>query len=170
MIFNLNKENKHISRRRGIRLIDIEWKEKDFEDLMFKNMDALFPDDELLLIMQSRNYQEEPDLMALDKDGTLYIFELKRWESEDVNLLQVLRYGQKFGQYSYEELNKTYLQGQDILEALNNKFETSLTPKDINQKQKFILVTNGLDYKTRASIEYWQGLNISSWISAILTM
>jgi hypothetical protein len=34
----------------------------------------LFPDDELVLLMQSRSWQEEPDLMAVDKDGNLYIF------------------------------------------------------------------------------------------------
>ena len=51
--------------------------------------------------MQSRRWQEEPDLMAVDKNGYLYIFELKAWESHPSNLLQVLRYAQLYGPSKY---------------------------------------------------------------------
>ena len=47
---------------------------------------------------------EEADLLALDKAGVLYIFELKRWESNQENILQVMRYGQIFGRYTYKHL------------------------------------------------------------------
>lgn len=47
--------------------------------------------------MQPRKWQEKPDLMALDREGNLYIFEIKVWESRNENLLQILRYGQLFG-------------------------------------------------------------------------
>lgn len=173
MIFNLNKGKYQINRRKGVRLSAIGWKEEDFQRLMYNNLDVLLPEDELLLIMQSRNWQEEPDLMAIDKNGDLFIFELKAWESQDANLLQVLRYGQKFGQSSYADLNELYLKffpnSKGLLSALNEKFNSNLEEENINQKQKFILITNGLDYKTRAAIEYWsgQGVNIASWVYKI---
>lgn len=58
--------------------------------------------------MQSRQWQEEPDLMAIDENGDLWIFELKAWESRQSNLLQALRYGQKYGQYDYDDLDEIY--------------------------------------------------------------
>lgn len=170
MIFNLRKDDYQISRRKGIRLANIGWKEEDFQKMMYENLDVLLPEDELLLIMQSRKWQEEPDLMAIDKNGDLFIFELKAWESQNVNLLQVLRYGQIFGQSSYADLNELYSKffpgNQGLLGALNEKFSVDLKENDINKRQKFILITNGLDFKTRAAIQYWseQGINISSWI------
>ena len=170
MIFNLDKKNSQIFRRKSIRLFDVNWKEEDFQKMMYKNLDVLLPEDEILLIMQSRKWQKEPDLMAIDKNGDLYIFELKAWESDDTNLLQVLKYGQIFGQSSYADLNKLFLKffpnTKGLLTTLNEKFDVNLKESDINQKQKFILITNGLDFKTRATIEYWsaQGVKISSWI------
>lgn len=170
MIFDINKDSHEIKRRKGILLSTIGWKEADFQQMMYENLDVLLPEDELLLIMQSRRWQEEPDLMAIDKNGDLYIFELKAWESQDSNLLQVLRYGQIFGQSSYADLNELYLKffpsSNNLLGSLNEKFNTQLEEKDINQKQIFILITNGLDFKTRATIKYWaeQGISISSWI------
>ena len=173
MIFNLNKKQYEINRRKGLKLFDIGWKEEDFQKMMFENLEVLLPEDELLLIMQSRKWQEEPDLMAIDKNGDLYIFELKAWESIDVNLLQVMRYGQIYGQYQYDDLNELFLKffpnEDNLISALNTRFNSNLKQSDINKKQKFILITNGLDFKTRASIEYWdeQGVNISSWVYKI---
>lgn len=173
MIFDVNKDNYEIKRRKGIRLSSIGWKEADFQKMMYENLDILLPEDELLLIMQSRKWQEEPDLMAIDKNGDLYIFELKAWESQESNLLQVLRYGQIFGQSTYADLNELYLKffpsSNSLLNSLNEKFNAQLTEKEINKKQKFILITNGLDFKTRSTIKYWaeQGVSISSWIYKI---
>jgi hypothetical protein len=170
MIFDSNKDSYKIRRRKGIRLSTIGWKEENFQKMMYESLDVLLPEDELLLIMQSRRWQEEPDLVAIDKNGDLYIFELKAWESQESNLLQVLRYGQIFGQSSYADLNELYLKffpsSNSLLSSLNKKLNTELTGKEINQKQKFILITNGLDFKTRATIKYWveQGVCISSWI------
>ena len=62
-------------------------------DILFRSLDRLIGEDELLLPMQSRHWQEEPDLMALDRQGNLYIFEIKVWESRRENILQALRYG-----------------------------------------------------------------------------
>ncbi len=169
MIFNLNQSAYEIKRRKGLRLADLGWKEEGFQKLMYENLEVLLPEDELLLIMQSRKWQEEPDLMAIDGNGDLFIFELKAWESQDSNLLQVMRYGQIFGQYDYRQLNdlflKFYPNKNGLLDELNAKFNTDLTEDQINQTQKFILITNGLDFKTRAAIEYWstQGVNIASW-------
>ena len=138
------------------KLFDIGWKEENFQHLLFKNLEKVLQDEELLLIMQSKKWQEQTDLMALDSNGDLYIFELKAWESQEYNLLQALRYGQICGQYSYEALNELFLkffpESQHLLKSLNGKFGTSVTADQINRKQHFIVLTNGLDFKTRQAI------------------
>jgi len=170
MIFILNKSDHNIRRVQRSRLFDIGWKEENLQRLLFKNLEKVLQDEELLLLMQSRKWQEEPDLMAVDSNGDLYIFELKAWESHEYNLLQALRYGQIYGQYSYESLNDLFLkffpESPGLLKALNNKFGTSLTADRINNKQHFIVITNGLDFKTRQAILYWseKGIEIRSWV------
>ncbi|QMU62874.1 MAG: hypothetical protein GKR88_00370 [Flavobacteriaceae bacterium] len=130
MIFNLNRKQYEINRRKGLKLFDIGWKEEDFQKMIYENLEVLLPEDELLLIMQSRRWQEEPDLMAIDKNGELYIFELKSWESLDVNLLQVMRYGQIYGQYQYDDLNELFLKffpnENSLINALNSRFNSNL--------------------------------------------
>lgn len=172
MLFKLNKNKHDISRAQRNQLIEIGWKEEDFQKLLFGNLEKVLQDEELLLIMQSRKWQEEPDLMAIDSNGDLYIFELKAWESDEYNLLQALRYGQIYGQYTYESLNELFLKfpgNKDLLESLNNKFGTNLTSEKINNKQHFIVITNGLDFKTRQAILYWSqnGIDIKSWVYRI---
>lgn len=61
-----------------------------------------------MAIFTEKARQEEPDILAIDKEGDLYIFELKRWSGKQENLLQVLRYGQLFGKSTYDELNCLY--------------------------------------------------------------
>ena len=170
MIFRLNKRDHSIHRVQRTRLSEIGWKEEDFQKLLFKNLEKVLQDEELLLIMQSQKWQEQPDLMAIDSNGDLYIFELKAWESQEFNLLQALRYGQIYGQYSYESLNDLFLrffpEDQDLLKSLNSKFGTGLTTDEINKKQHFIVITNGLDFRTRRAILYWaqNGIDIRSWV------
>jgi hypothetical protein len=173
MLLRIDQTNKKVSRTDKLTLAQIGWNEKDLQELLYANLDKIFPDDELLLIMQSSPFQEEPDLMALDKEGSLNIFELKAWESKDFNLLQCLRYGQIYGQHNYKLLNEIYHRrisnDNQLIDALREKFNCELAEKDINLKQKFIVITNGVDYRTRQSINYWstQGLNIQSWIYRI---
>ncbi len=170
MLFILNKDKHSANKTTKLTLAQIGWKEEDLQTLLYENLDQIFPDDDLQLIMQSRKWQEEPDLMAIDSEGDLNIFELKAWESQDFNLLQALRYGQIFGQHSYDLLNGLFKKfnpsASDLLQTVNEKFSVSLTEEQINRKQKFIIITNGTDHKTRQSIQYWasQGLNIQSWI------
>jgi hypothetical protein len=173
MIFRLKKEQHGLLRVQRHKLSDIGWREQDFQKLMFENLEKVFQDEELLLIMRSRKWQEEPNLMAVDGSGDLYIFELKAWESQEYNLLQALRYGQIFGQYSYAALNDLFLkffpESKKLLETLNQKFGSRLQEDQINRKQHFVVVTNGLDFKTRQATLYWQqmGVDVRNWIYRI---
>jgi hypothetical protein len=120
--------------------------------------------------MQSRRWQEEPDLMAVDKNGYLYIFELKAWESNPANILQVLRYAQLYGPSKYADLDAWYKKvtdpSQSLKAAHSAKFGADLAVEVFNRKQVFIVMTNGLDHKTREAIQYWRscGLDVRPWV------
>jgi len=164
MLLKVDPKARTAERIQGERLQNFNITERDLQDILFRTLDRLLYDEELLLIMQSRNWQEEPDLMALDKDGQLYIFELKAWESRSANLLQVLRYGQMYGNSKYDELNHLYMQfddtGRNLKEAHRDNFGISLNEDKFNVDQTFVVMTNGLDYKTREAIQYWRSRNL----------
>ena len=150
----------------------VSWKEEDLENLLANNITQLIREEYLMTIFQERSRQEEPDILALDATGKLYIFELKRHKSQEENLLQVLRYGQKFGIYDYkriERLFKKYQKGINSLQDTHKDYfdlENSIEKSDFNHEQKFVIVTAGLDFDTIRAIKYWdeKGLPVDSLI------
>lgn len=88
-------------------------KEKDLENLLAENLSDLYIEDgQLMRIFQERARQEEPDLCALNKNGNLVLFELKRGEVQGDTTIQVMRYAQSWGQKSYYDLNEAYAKYQ----------------------------------------------------------
>lgn len=154
-------------------LENIGWLEEDLENMLIENIDDFISSRTLMPIFKERKFQEEPDIMALDERGNLYIFEVKRMSSDEENLLQVLRYGQIFGNSRYEELEDMYrkfTKRDDVNLQKNHSdyfgLEKSLSKLDFNKEQNFIIVTNGMDQKTIEAIEYWrkQGIKIDGLI------
>lgn len=170
MLLSVNTKSLYAEKKRGAHLQEFGLNEHKLQEVLFHSLDRLFPDDELILLSQSQAWREEPDLMGVDKNGYLYIFELKAWESESENLLQVLRYGQIFGSSRYSDLDARYkkqtVDAQSLADAHNAKFGIHLSEADFNQKQVFVVMTNGIDFKTRLAIQYWGscGLDIRPWV------
>ena len=171
MLFRINLETRRSATRiTGKRLGDFGLDERGLQEILFCSLDRLLPDEELLLIGQSRRWREEPDLLAVDKQGKLYIFEIKVWESQSENLLQALRYGQIFGTYEYDRLNHLFRQfdqsGRSMAEAHSAVFGVLLDTIQFNRGQVFVIVTNGLDFKTRQAIRYWRSseLDVRPWV------
>lgn len=164
MLYELKRNDIESSSRVDIKNpAGLGLKEKDIENFISVHLDEFVSADQLLLLGQERQGQEEADLFALDKEGKLYLFELKRWESDSENLLQVMRYGQKFGRYTYEELEDLAkrllnINSLDLAEAHKKHFELDepLAEKEFNQDQVFVLVTNGTDSDTISAINYWR--------------
>lgn len=164
-------ETVQLSRAKQVSLQDAGWTEKDLENLLAGNIETLVRTDQLFVILQERQMQEEADIIALDKAGTLYLFELKRWRGREDNLLQVLRYGQRFGRYEYERLNNFFASYQHrhgttapvpLQEAHQQYFSLDQPPskQDFNKQQRFVVVTNGLDRATYDAIEYWKSYGL----------
>ena len=183
MIYKLNQsENRcEYSKVKRVTLADIGWNENDLENLISSNIFDLISSAELMTLFTQRARQEEPDILAIDKNGDLYFFELKRWSGNTENLLQVFRYGQLFGNSDYVELNELYKKytnqpNADLYSAHKDKFsikdESSINRDDFNRKQHFLIVVNGLDQKTIEAILFWKKncLNIDAiiyWVFSI---
>jgi hypothetical protein len=82
------------------------WREKKLENYLFKHLRELVSTD-LMVIGQSKP-GEEADLVALDYEGELWLFELKKVGGEAENLLQVMRYSQIFGAFEISDLDDLY--------------------------------------------------------------
>ena len=164
MLYKLNTDNIESSTRVEIKTPQHwELKEEDIESFFKDRLSEIVSEDQLMLIGRERKFQEEADLLALDKDGILYIFELKRWESNQENILQVMRYGQIFGRYTYKEL-EDLARRQLTLEVSwslreNHKeyfeLEQALPDSKFNEDQVLVLVTNGIDSDTISAIYFW---------------
>ena len=162
MLYKLTPDQIESSEKVEIRTpAHFDLKEQDIEDFLKSRLDEILSEDQLMLIGQERKYQEEADLLALDKDGTLYIFELKRWESHQENILQVMRYGQIFGRYAYDELEALAQRQQKLDGSLQRKhqgyfhLDKELSESAFNKDQVFVLVTNGMDRDTISAVQFW---------------
>jgi hypothetical protein len=69
MLLEIDLKAKVGERIRGVNLKNFGIDERTFKQIFYHSLDKLIPDDELVLLMQSRRWQEEPDLMAIDKEG-----------------------------------------------------------------------------------------------------
>ena len=55
MLLNINTKTHFAEKRRTERLQSFGLDERGLQDILFRSLDRLFPDDELILLMQSRS-------------------------------------------------------------------------------------------------------------------
>lgn len=144
---------------------EIKGKEKDLENLLAANLSDLFAEG-LMPVFQERPIQSEPDLCALDRDGNLVIFELKRGYAWDYATKQIMGYAQVYGQKGYSELNDMYkkymLDAGELKEAHASAFElpVPLNEEEFNNRQKFIIIGNAADISLIHAVDYWKSQNL----------
>lgn len=144
--------------------------EKDLENLLADHLyRTLYQQAPLMPFFQERSLQKEADLYALDEDGNLVIFELKRGGAGGGAVQQVLRYAQDAGQWSYADLASRYAkytdEEQELREAHQEEFELDapLSQEQFNRHQKLRVVGNAADTELIDAVNYWtrQGLDLS---------
>lgn len=148
---------------------DLSGKEKDLENLLAQNLSNIYIEAvSLMPIFQERQWQPEPDLCALDKDGFLVIFELKRGTVYDNTTLQIMRYAQDYSRKQYAQLNQMYQaythEDKDLRKAHQEAFQLSepLPEEQFNQNQKLVIVGSSSDTDLMQAVDYWKakGLDI----------
>ena len=144
--------------------------EKDLEMLLADHLlDVLFEDAVLMTIFQERPMQAEADIYALNGSGDLIIFELKRGITGSDAMLQILRYAQDAGQWTFNTLEEKYgtfcgNMPASLADAHWEAFklERPLLPSDFNRRQHLIIVGNAANIPLIDAVDYWkkQGLSV----------
>lgn len=142
--------------------------EKHLEDLLAKSLlDLLFEGNELMPIFQERLRQEEADIYALNKQGDLIIFELKRDGAGSDAVHQALRYCEKSAHWKYDRLQNmlsTYTKGKSVNlqeeHRLNFDLDHHLEKSAFNNQQRLIVVGNASSENLIRNVDYWKSKGI----------
>ena len=143
--------------------------EKDLEVLLANHLlDVLFEDAALMPIFRERQMQPEADLYALNRDGDLVIFELKRGFAGADAMLQALRYAQDAGQWTFSILQEKYrtycgIDTASLADAHSDAFnlERPLLPSEFNTRQHFVIVGNAANDSLINAVDYWKQRGLS---------
>ena len=137
--------------------------EKDLENLISNNLlTTLFEDGSLMPIFQERQWQAEADIYALNSNGDLIIFELKRSSAGEGALHQALRYSQTAGRWTFSELEKkyrTYEKTDKTLKLAHKEafdLEEPLLEREFNQKQHLLVIGSAADDSLIEAVNYWK--------------
>ncbi|SHJ13231.1 hypothetical protein SAMN02745181_1262 [Rubritalea squalenifaciens DSM 18772] len=139
--------------------------EKDLENLL---ADQLMESLELLPFFQERARQEEADIYALNKNGDIVIFELKRATVGGDAVHQVLRYADQSADWNYSTIAKKFetyrgqrdnLPSGSLAEAHQETFELDepLAESSFNKDQHLILVGYAGNTDLAKKVDYWKG-------------
>jgi hypothetical protein len=150
---------------------DVARTEKDLEDLLAQHLfDVLFSQTPLLPFHQERPYQAVADIYALNEEGDIIIFELKRDQADSEALEQLLRYVGEAGLWSFKEIQRRYNNyrsdsSSSLLEAHSQTFNidpgTELRENEFNRNQHLWVVGNAADEHLIRSIDYWKTKGLS---------
>ncbi len=141
--------------------------EKHLENLLAENLlNKLFEDNALMPIHQERSFQGEADIYAVTVNGDVVIFELKRGIVGDEAMVQILRYAQWAGQWTYDKLNNYFKKKnpeRELSEAHKEAFELDreLTPAEFNRNQHFYVVGSAANEVLAKSLSYWKSKGLS---------
>lgn len=138
--------------------------EKELEDLLAQNLwDVLFEGSKLMPVRQERAWQPEADIYALNEQGDLVIFELKRASADGGAVHQALRYCEKAGRFGYEKLEEMLRQYRNddslsLQEEHQNGFdlEHPLDRSAFNKIQRLVIVGNAGSADLIRNVDYWK--------------
>ena len=147
-MLKINRDNQSFSVLHTPTLADVSITERyDLQEYICNSPKAFFNEigQEFFLIGKeispSKNVQDRIDLLALDKEGTGVIIELKRGNHK-LHMMQAISYAGMISQWSSDEFLQRLndAQQEKLIEFLEVDVE------DINRRQRIILVAEAFDY------------------------
>lgn len=127
----------------------------DLQEYIFNSPDAFFKEigQELFLlgkeVLPSKNVQDRIDLLAVDKEGTSVVVELKRGNHK-LHMLQAISYAGMISKWEPDDFLQ--LLNEDQQDSLSEFLEVEL--EDINRKQRIILIAEAYDYALLVGTEW----------------
>lgn len=149
------------SRPEAVSSISLD-KEKELEDLIFNDISIL--NNEWMLIGRQvlTSYNKYIDLLAIDRNGSLIIIELKRDKTPRDVVAQALDYASWVVKLEQDEIidiyrnfSMKYLKKEQSLELkFNEKYNDDLTEDMLNQGHQMVIVASDLDSSTERIVKY----------------
>lgn len=127
----------------------------DLQEFIANSPDAFFREigQQLFLlgkeVVPSKNVQDRIDLLAVDKEGTCVVVELKRGNHK-LHMLQAISYAGMVSQWGPDDFVRMLSETQQ--EALSDFLEVDVD--DLNKQQRIILIAEGYDYALLISVEW----------------
>lgn len=174
MLYKLNEDN-NIEKIPFMNFSDQGKLEKDLENLLAENLtENIFEKKILMPIFQERSRQEEADIYALDENGDLVVFELKRSTAGKGSLEQLFRYVTEAGTWGYSEIEikykkyldkKGYIERDDINLAERHKdvfeLENQLSEDQFNNNQHMWVVGSAANDSLIRGVNFWKNKGLS---------
>ena len=157
MLYEYDVDSKNLQVMNQVSIGELNLLEKDLENFL---AEILKSDGEFMPIFQERNFRPEPDLVALDSNGNLIIFELKRYSAGSWTIHQIMNYYRSFAILSYDDLNqefKKYSRASEELADVHKEvfgLDEPLPKNYFNRVQKMMIVANVADSNLVKDIEY----------------
>jgi hypothetical protein len=168
MLYRLSPSNQGLGALEPLPFLDasdLQRTEKDLENLLATHLlDVLFEGAPLLPIFQERQLQSEADVYAINCDGDLLIFELKRGVAGEDAVLQAIGYAQRAGRWVYSERDRRYkdyfehggFSPVELRDAHKDAFQldASLEPTNFNRRQHLYVVGNAANEALIDAVDY----------------
>lgn len=137
----------------------VQWssidREARIEEILVKDVSIIGLD--LLLIGRQvlTDFGKKLDLLAIDREGSLVVIEIKRDRTPRDVVAQLLDYGSWVEKVTYETILETFkaFTGKDFESAFVERFGGSL-PEAINESHRLIVVATELDTSTERIVTY----------------
>ncbi|MCH2114058.1 MAG: hypothetical protein MK171_04000 [Pirellulales bacterium] len=155
-MLKINRDNQSFSLLNTPTLADVSITERyDLQEFISNSPDAFFKEigQELFLVGKelepSKTVQDRIDLLAVDKEGTCVVVELKRGNHK-LHMLQAVSYAGMISQWEPDDFLQ--LLDDDQQEALIDFLEVDR--EDINRQQRIILIAEAYDYALLIGAEW----------------
>lgn len=137
-------------------------KEKELEDILFNDLRLLNPDWLMIGRQVVTSYNKYIDLLAIDRNGSIIIIELKRDKTSRDVVAQAIDYASWIQNLKQNDIidifnnySDKYLQRKESLEeAYFNKYSDSITDDMLNQGHQIVIVASSLDSSTERIVKY----------------
>lgn len=128
--------------------------EQEVERLVWENLESFYGGDLFPLARQPViNRSSRPDVLALDADGRVVVFEVKR-DIDRNQLAQCLEYAGWARRTSLDELSSLYHDGPEAFFAAWQTFTGTTTPVVVNASPILVLVAQEFDTRTSDALGF----------------
>ncbi|MBI2165830.1 MAG: DUF91 domain-containing protein [Chloroflexi bacterium] len=171
MVIRFDKDLTSSTKLEPVSLEDLKLKESWLQDLVAKMARDIVGEPLLVIMREFKGFgtKERPDILAIDKQGSLVIIELKRGQATEDAAIQAVKYAaycfklkspnilSMFAQYVREQ--EIALEAEGPREAMIDFLEGSEEALDsLNRRQRIILIAAGFDERVSA-VASWLSLN-----------